>query len=406
MDRFFLKKYIFAACFLVFLLGFSIANWITQARPLGSLLEELTKVRSVAELETWIQEAEDETGDEVLGRMRFVESYGYVQKLLGKQEYNQFAFVKDTNGMLYYGSTAKGPLDDLQVCADNVRRLNEYVESQGAHLLVVIPPVKILAGKTQPDDALPLNDPNRRVDAFLNLLGRYQVAAADLRIGLSKTPYTQEQLFFKTDHLWTPLAAYIGMTQLVDTIRQRYGDDWDPDGYYRDLNNYHQYTYSNCMLGSTGRNAGIVYSAIDDCTLLWPECQLEFQWTDYKKDISRSGSFTDALMNKERLQIKNWYSSSVYQVYLDEVSTHDKVTNLSNPDGPKLKVLRDSYFSPVACFLAPMCSEIDMVWARSTYNNMDFDAFIREGDYDYLILEVYPYNLDEASFAFFREDTN
>lgn len=406
MNRFFLKKYIFAACFLIFLLGFSAANWVCHAQTLGDLLQELAQVRSVTELKAWIQEAEDETSEEVIGRMHFVESYGYVQKLLGKQEYNQFAFVKDAGGTLYYGSTAQSPMDDLQIYADNIRRLNEFVESRGAHLLVVIPPAKILAGKAQTDSFLPLSDPNRRVDTFLNLLQGYQIAAADLRIGLSKTPYTQEQLFFKTDHYWTPLAAFCGMTQVVDTVRERFGDDWDPEGFYCNLENYYQYTYRQVMLGSSGRNTGTVYSGLDDYTMLWPSFDTEFTWTDYEHDDVHTGSFTESLMDKHCLNVTDWFSDSVNEVYLREVTDHDRIVNLKQTGGPKLAVLRDSYFSPMACFLAPMCSEIEMVWDRHTRNNMDFDAFIRESTYDYLIVEVYPYNLDEDSFAFFQEGTD
>lgn len=404
MNGFYLKKYIFAACFLVFLLGFSIANAIAGEKALDDLLRELTRVGSVEDLNAWIQEAEDSAGGNVLNRMYFVESYGYVQKLLGKKEYNHFAFVKDTDGMLYYGSTAQSSTDDLQACADNIRRLNEYVEGRGAHLLVVIPPSKILPGKSQTDGFLPLNDPNRRVDTFLNLLQGYQVAAADLRIGLGKTPYTQEQLFFKTDHHWTPLAAFHGMAQIVETVRERFGDDWDPEGFYCNLENYHQYTYRQAMLGSSGRDTGTVYSGLDDYTMLWPRFDTAFTWTDYEHDDIHAGSFTQSLMDKNRLTVRDWFSGSVNQVYLNEVSEHDRIVNLTRTDGPKLAVLRDSYFSPVACFLAPMCSELDMVWGKSTCNDMDFDAFIRENTYDYLIVEVYPYNLEEASFAFFREE--
>ena len=57
----------------------------------------------------------------------------------------------------------------------------------------------------------------------------------------------------------------------------------------------------------------------------------------------------------------------------------------------------------MAFFLAPMCSEIDMVWTRNTAD-IDLEDFIRESELEYVILEVYPYNLDEQSFDFFHEE--
>ena len=59
--------------------------------------------------------------------------------------------------------------------------------------------------------------------------------------------------------------------------------------------------------------------------------------------------------------------------------------------------------SPVACFLSPMCSQIDLVWARSDRNGIDYEEMIRDGEYDYLFIEVYPYNVADRAFAYFED---
>lgn len=406
MKSFFIKKNIFAFCFIGFLLLFSTLNVVHNKENILDMKLELQEIQSVDELKDWISSAETNANEEILGQMNFIEAYGYLQKLIGKREFNGFSYIKGDDGMLYYGSVLKGPTNDLQDYAQNVSRLNKYVESQNAKLIVVIPPSKILSGKSDINLQWPINDPNYRTDEFLNLLQRYQVSSVDLRTMMQKSDLDIEQMFFKTDHHWTPTAAFYAAGALVNYVRDHFDDDWDSDRFYCDIDNYNSYTYQNCMIGSQGKNAGVIYSGIEDYTLLWPKFETSFTLTDYEHNTVRKGDFSESLLNKHFLEIENWYKESINAVYLNEIVTKDNIVNHLNPDGPKIVALRDSYFSPMACFLAPMCSEIDMVWGkRGNRNQIDFDKFIRESEgYDYFILEVYPYNLESDSFMFFQED--
>lgn len=405
MKRFFVKKYIFAAVFLTGWLLFSIVNFISGSEKWYDLFGNLTEVQNINELEDWITEVEADTSEELLANEKFIDTYGYVQKLIGKREFNNFSFVRDDDGMLYYGSTWPLETDDLVEYADRVQRMNEYVENSNAKLLVVLPPAKVLEGVSNVSRTWPLNDPNTRMDKLLTLLEQRGVNAIDLRVTMRESDSSLEELFFKTDHHWTPLAGFYAAQEIVNQVQIRFGDNWDPTGFYTNLKNYNSHTYTNCMLGSSGRNTGVVYSGIEDYTLMWPNFSTDFIWTTYEdgKEESQTGVFTQALLDKSQLQIEDWYESSANRVYLHEVSDHDKIVNVNNPQGPKLKVLRDSYFSPVACFLAPMCSEIDMMWTRAEAEECDNESFVKEGDYDYLILEIYPYNYDDQSFNFFQE---
>lgn len=405
MKRFFVKKYIFAAFFLTGWLLFSIANFVVGADEWYSLFKNLSQVQNVNDLEEWIAEVEADTGEELLGNEKFIDTYGYVQKLLGKREFNNFSFIRDDDGMLYYGSTWPLSTDEIKEYAGRVRRMKEYVESKGAKLLVVLPPSKILAGVSDVPLSWPLNDPNTRMDELLTWLYQYDVETIDLRVKMKQSGNTLEELFFKTDHHWTPLAGFYAAQEIVDQVRIRFGDDWDSTGFYMDLQNYNSHTYRDCMLGSSGRNTGATYSGVEDYMLLWPNFSTDFTWISNNdgKTTVREGDFTESLLDGSQLEIDDWYNSSANRVYLHEITDQDKIINNNNSDGPKLKVLRDSYFSPTACFLAPMCSEIDMMWTRASIDQYNQEDFVREGEYDYLILEIYPYNLDERAFAFFQE---
>lgn len=403
MNHFLGKKDLFAALCLSGWLLFSAANGVAGAKEWKGLREDLLQVKDLPGLESWIAGAEADAGQDLLGSSVLIDTYGYVQKLLGKREFNNFSFIKDDDGMLYYGSTWPAGTEGLEEYARRVRRLKNAVESRGARLLVVLPPSKILAGVSDVPRTWPVNDPNARMDKLLTLLYQNGVDAVDLRVTMQQSGRTLEELFFKTDHHWTPLAGFLAAQEIVDQIRERFGDDWDPAGFYTDWDHYNVCTYPGCMLGSSGRDTGAVYSGLEDYTLLWPDFPTSFVWTDDERGEIRSGDFTQSLLDRSELEIDNLYNSSVNRVYLHEISNHDRILNLNRPDGPKVKVLRDSYFSPVACFLAPMCSEIEMQWTRAEGDEYNMETFVQEGSYDYLILEIYPYNYDDRSFDFFQE---
>ena len=44
---------------------------------------------------------------EFVGRYAFMEGYGLYQNILGKNEYNNFKYVKDKDGFMYYGAINK-----------------------------------------------------------------------------------------------------------------------------------------------------------------------------------------------------------------------------------------------------------------------------------------------------------
>ena len=65
--------------------------------------------------------------------------------------------------------------------------------------------------------------------------------------------------------------------------------------------------------------------------------------------------------------------------------------------------IRDSYFSPVIAFFAPLCGEIDAVWSLEAVDDLDTQTMVLENQYDYIIMEVYPFNISAEAFQFFTE---
>ncbi len=401
MKAYFWKKYIFLFCFLSGLAAFSGYHIYKKQDEIGSLLEKMADVSDY--------EQAGELADEIAEVMQadvtenaFTELYGMTQKMLNRHEYRNFSFVKGENGMIYYGAVIENGNDMLMEYAKRVGRAARCAEEQGAETIFVMPPTKVMYRMMGEDRELPINDTNAVQDELLLYLQQNQVNTLDLRGPLENSGMTQEELFYRTDHMWTSEAAFIAAGALVDKIRDDFGDDWDTERFYCRRENYHADVYREATIGTIGSEMGISYVGKEDYTVLYPEFETGMKWYDLESGEGKAGSFYEAFIDLEP-DGKGRYENPGSDIYLEGVVNRDRIVNTENPEGPKILCLRDTYMSPVACFLAPMCSQIDLVWARTNHNDIDYEELIREEEYDYLIIEVYPYNIADRAFAFFED---
>ena len=340
--------------------------------------------------------------------MNFIETYAYVQTLLDKRECNNFTYIKDEAGYLHYASFYREEDTRYFEYALRVKRLQDAVESKGTKVLFVVPPGKYDKENTEFRTGMPVNDPDYIVDEMMFYLNRLGVETLDLRESMPNETLSYDETFFKTDHHWTIPAAFYATNEIVDKIEESFGEDLDPTDYYMDIRNYDKVTYKSGMLGSMGRKTGANFSGIEDFTALWPhftgnyhrECMMETG-----KTVEQEGSFTEVLMDTSVLTEKtDIYSDSQYSLYLNGLRVYEKITNEDNPDGAKVFMIRDSYFSPVMAFMMPMCGEIDAIWSLEEMNELDIESYVQENTFDYIIVEVYPYNINNSAFNYFKED--
>lgn len=407
MTRYLLRKRIFAVVFLVTIFCFSILNFVHSYEPLKEKLIEIVNakeefsVKRVVELETTIT-------DNLYGRMNYIEAYGYIQKLLDKREFNNFNSIKDEYGYLQYASFYREEDTRLFEYSMRIKRLQDYVKTSDTKVLFVVPPGKYDKNETKLRIGMPINDPNWIVDEMMFYLNRLGVETLDLRQSIPNEELSYEEAFFKTDHHWTIPAAFYATCEVVDKINDSFGENLDPQGYYTDIKNYDIVTYRSGMLGSMGRKTGANFSGIEDFTALWPRFEGDYTRESMMQggqSNKKQGSFIEVLMESSVLTDKtDIYSDSQYSLYLNGLRIYEKIVNEENPEGSKIFMIRDSYFSPVISFLMPMCGQIDAIWSLEDTRELDIESYVKENEFDYIIIEVYPYNINSSAFNFFKED--
>lgn len=399
MKRYILKKRVFAVIFLIGVFGFAVINFLSGYASIRAYVTK--KGMTVTAVDTAITE-------NLYGRMSFVEIYAYMQTLLGKRESNNFSYIKDEEGFLHYASFYRDEDNEIFDYVMRVKRLQDAVSAHGTKVLLVVTPAKYDEAYTKFRIGMPVNDPGYIMDEMLLYSNRLGIETLDLREYIPNKELSYEEAFFKTDHHWTIPAAFKATQVVCDKIADSFGEELDPDNYYLNVDNYDVITYKSAMFGSMGRKTGVHFCDLEDFTAYWPKFTGNYSRKYLRENgmwTNVDGSFTETLMNAEvLLDTNDIYSESQYNLYLDGLTIYEQIINEDNPDGCSMFLIRDSYFSPVIAFLMPMCGQIDAVWSLEESDEIDVEEYLSKNTFDYIIVEVYPYNINENAFEFFEEN--
>ncbi len=391
-----LRKHIFTALFIPILLLFSAWNAWKTAPALFAAARGKSPQQAVTALDSAVTE-------NLAGRMDFIEFYSWLQRLMDKREIGNFAYIKDEAGFLHYNSFFREAEPQLFDYALRVKRMQDWAAEKDTQLLFVLAPSKYIPGITRLRPGLSANDPAAEAETLLIYLNRLGVQTLDLGDYLPGEGLSYEETFFRTDHHWTIPAAFEAGKILFDALNQRFGADLD--GKSLEANQYRAVTYPKGMLGSMGRRTGVNFVGLEDFTALWPLYDNQY----IRDTLEESGTVThtegsteETLLMLETLeQDRGVYRDSMYSLYLNGVRAYDRILNVTNPERPTVFFLRDSYFSPVMTFLAPCFGRMEAMWLLE--KQMDIESFVKENQFDYIILELYPYNIGDEAFNFFRE---
>lgn len=402
------RQSIYTMIFIVALFSFSIKNAMQEYPALSKTFQNFENINSAESLKSTIKDVDKNINDELLGKKQFMEGYGYLQVLMGKNEFNNFAYVKDDNGFFNYASlySKRDPL--IKEYTNRVARLKASVENKGTKVLFISPPSKSIAEISENSEELEIQDHNPLQNEFLYGLYCNGVDSLDLRKPLLESNIPREDLFYKTDHHWTSQAAFVSFVAIVEKMKELYGVNLDPNGFYSNLDNYNQRTYKNNLLGSQGRDTGINYSGLDDFTLIWPKFPTNFTYdsTDnYGNKVHREGSFDQSLLTPQALSHESdIYEVSSYDTYTDGVRAWNKIVNTNNPKGPKILMIRDSFSNPLEAFLSPLCSEVDAIWPLAKDGKVDVEKYLQDNKFDYVFVILYPGNIDGNGINFFKKN--
>ena len=298
----------------------------------------------------------------------FIELYGGVQALSDRTVVEdvdpQYSVVKLTDGTVTFINAEP---KDVTGNGRAVVRLSQALAEREVPLLYVQAPQKL----QENDDRLPTGVTdygNDYADQILGVLAENNVATLDLRETLADTGRDWSSFFFRTDHHWTPEAAFTAHQTLAQVLETDYGFTIPEEN--TDSAAFTRTNLSDFFLGSQGKRVGSLYAGVDDIEVWTPNFDTDFTYSIPIYDMERTGPFEESLLFPERIEEKDFFNGNPYTLYAGGDYPMARIYNELSPDRPRIMLLRDSYACVLTPFLALDCGELITVDLRYFHDDL------------------------------------
>lgn len=264
--------------------------------------------------------------------------------------------------------------DSLNITDKNIKSLNEYVTSKGMQFLYVQAPTKLCKYDQLPNGKKDYT--NDDLDALMNLLDAANIKYVDLRENLHNDGFDHHSMFFDTDHHWKVESAFWATNEIIEAINEKCAIEMDASLLKEE--NFRTETYKNIMFGSAGHAVSQFLADSEDECILFPKFDTDFILSIPDKGINEArGTFEALFVDYKTLEKAHSIGSGyMYELLLyGSIIPLRQITNLNNPDGPRILIIQDSFATAAAPYLSLACSQLDMIDVRKT--NGDFTGSIR-----------------------------
>ena len=347
-----------ALIFLAFIGAFFILNLVLPDRQFSEQENRYLQMRPEFSFKSlfsgdYTSKFETYTTDQFTFRDEWITLKAASELALGKQENNDVHLCE--NGTLIEGF--KRP--ENSVLDSNMSALNTLVGNTDAKVYFALIPDK----SDLYSSLLPKNAPNDSEKEVIDYCyGQSNATNVDMYSALSA--HKDEYIFYRTDHHWTSLGAYYGLSALAESM----GLPCPALDSYTD-----RHVVSEEFYGTTWSSSG--FSWVDPDTMeIFVNAPESLKVTSYPQGSPVEGKLYDFSF----LEKKDKYSMFMG----GNCPMH--VIETGNEDKPSLLILRDSYTDSLIPFLLDDFSEIHVLDLR--YYRASLKAYIEQNDFDNVLV--------------------
>lgn len=347
-----------ALIFLAFIGAFFILNLVLPDRQFSEQENRYLQMRPEFSFKSlfsgdYTSKFETYTTDQFTFRDEWITLKAASELALGKQENNDVHLCE--NGTLIEGF--KRP--ENSVLDSNMSALNTLVGNTDAKVYFALIPDK----SDLYSSLLPKNVPNDSEKEVIDYCyGQSNATNVDIYSALSA--HKDEYIFYRTDHHWTSLGAYYGLSALAESM----GLPCPALDSYTD-----RHVVSEKFYGTTWSSSG--FSWVDPDTMeIFVNAPESLKVTSYPQGSPVEGKLYDFSF----LEKKDKYSMFMG----GNCPMH--VIETGNEDKPSLLILRDSYTDSLIPFLLDDFSEIHVLDLR--YYRASLKAYIEQNDFDNVLV--------------------
>ena len=312
---------------------------------------------------------ETDYGDNFFNKLGFVETYGGLQKVLGKKLVDDPVYFrrvyKGENDMLYYIISKK------DINKDAVKSITNLRENLDVPVVFIMPPNKhSIASTNFPYGVLDYSTTNS--DDLYKKLVESGIMTLNLNEDYFKEKMDDTKSFYMTDTHWKNETAFWGYQKTFEFLKTQVSYKLSNDNKSTDLNNYSIQKYNDTFIGSMGKRVGKKYiSKKDDYSLIIPAFETSYNYKKFDENYNmlseKRGSFEEVFVDKSVLEDKDEYKDK-YTTMMGYGSPYGIITNPKVKDKSKIVIIKDSYAMPFSAYLSTNVNSIHMFDTR--YENI------------------------------------
>lgn len=282
--------------------------------------------------------------------------------------------------------------------------LKEFCDNEGIQLLYVNEPTKYIDDTIIEEQLGTKSYINQNADLFLSRLEECGINYIDLRDNIRLEGKNSFDMFFRTDHHWTPDSGKWAAQAIAEKLNEDY--DYDIDVTLYNDSNYIYTEYKNAWLGEQGKKLSAAYVGLDDYTCIEPRFDTNYTVTTIKGTVN--GTFSDTIIDKNNYNTGNMemiYSCpSWHYSYMRNGLNASIITNNQIKEGHIL-VLGDSYDQLTSPFLSLGVNEVRTLVLRSYEGSLQ--EYIKQNNIDTVIVAYASFmigahdNPSSANYAMF-----
>ena len=312
---------------------------------------------------------ETDYGDNFFNKLGFVETYGGLQKMLGKKLVDDPVYsrrvYKGENDMLYYIISKK------DINKDAVKSITNFRDNLDVPVVFIMPPNKhSIASTNFPYGVLDYSTTNS--DDLYKKLVEGGIMTLNLNEDYFKEKMDDTKSFYMTDTHWKNETAFWGYQKTFEFLKSQVSYKLSNENKSTDLSNYSIQKYNNTFIGSMGKRVGKNYiSKKDDYSLIIPAFETSYNYKKFDENYNmlseKRGSFEEVFVDKSVLEDKDEYKDK-YTTMMGYGSPYEIITNPKVKDKSKIVIIKDSYAMPFSAYLSTNVNSIHMFDTR--YENI------------------------------------
>ena len=363
------------------------------------LLRKIGESRSVEELRQSERRAVETLGSQYAGKFDAWAMHARVSALMGKTEMNNLSVMKSRSGRLFRGSLYDIPTNTALLIGKDIVQLSDAALEYELDIFYLGLPDSLVMGAERPLAYLPFRNFNGAIDSLFFRLREGGVRYLDTRYMFFEQGTDPESVTLKTAFKMTGAATLAVFDALLESLEKDYSFVLDPDGFYRNRDNYEITTHAGFFIGEMGKETGPAFSGLDDFTVITPKFETNFTIDAIETNgraFSAQGEASETILDPKALLFYNNYYWFYPQSYYAHTNlAWSKTINTLRPDGPKVLLVHDFYSAEIAALLAPLCGELHTLASPQNQleSPMTMEQYISDNDLDFAIISFFPQNL-------------